>query len=520
MQQDEITKLIIYVEENTRAAQASGLEFVDTRHFLERLSSKQNHIVYGRRGAGKTTLVKSIQNSPRHLDIYINMEDFKDITFPNIVIHVLLELFQSLNDQINDAYPWYKFSNKSRSIKRRVREYCSSLLEYLYEPDTETQEISTRDSIQDGMSAGVSAKGVSGSVSTQSFTSREVKRTLPKNKLDFLRIELTNYKKLLNDISSLFSSKPIFLLLDDFYFVQKKIQPYLVDYFHRITKGTDLYLKLATIKYRTKLYRRTDDDITGIEVPHDISEIDMDYTLTNFEELQVFMRELLTKAISGSQASVKFDELFAGDGFSQLCLASGGVPRDFLSLFVSLNRTFLSNQPIGKMDVNDAAISNYSNKLSSMKRDSGSEDTILEYYLLRIKQIVYREKRTNVFLISKDELEKETQLKQAIRELIDLRFVYPVDENTSKAPSDGKRYEAYMLDICLYDNSRPRNFNQIEPGYRDAKSRMDELRASPVINLDLLNKTEIFTQTEIDLPSTKESQPIGNQGKLDLSFDD
>jgi hypothetical protein len=61
----------------------------------------------------------------------------------------------------------------------------------------------------------------------------------------------------------------------------------------------------------------------------------MDYTLDNFDELQNFMHQLLKNAVERSGAQLDVDDMFAGDGFAQLCLASGGVPRDFLSLFVT-----------------------------------------------------------------------------------------------------------------------------------------------------------------------------------------
>ena len=179
--------------------------------------------------------------------------------------------------------------------------------------------------------------------------------------------------------------------------------------------------------------------------------------------------------------------MFAGEAFSQLCLASGGVPRDFLSLWLRLAETKLaSNEKIGKIDVTDAAINNIGSKLDAIRRDSGSETEVLESYLYAIKQFVYSDKRTNTFLIAKDDLESYKQMKQAIRELVDMRLLHLIDSNTSCAPSDGRRYEAFIIDVGLYDNSRPRNFSQLEPGSTDDRSRRDKLRASPRIDVGSL----------------------------------
>lgn len=249
MDQKDITKLITYIEENLRSSFSSGLGFVDTRHFLQRLCSKQNHVIFGRRGAGKTSLVNATRNSMTHLDVYINLERYKDITFPNILIFVLHELFSSLREQISNNYPLYRFSFLSWKVRKRINTICKELEAYVYEPDREIQEVRITDSSSSGVNAQAGIKNLQSGAKTTSYSSKEIKKSLPKDKLDFLRIKLSIYIKLLSEVSSLFSNKPIFLVLDDLYFINKDIQPDLIDYFHRITKETALYLKIATIKY-------------------------------------------------------------------------------------------------------------------------------------------------------------------------------------------------------------------------------------------------------------------------------
>jgi hypothetical protein len=226
----------------------------------------------------------------------------------------------------------------------------------------------------------------------------------------------------------------------------------------------------------------------GVELGHDIHEIDIDYTLDNFQDLQTFMRQLLETSIRKTNTLIQIERLFSGDGFKQLCLASGGVPRDFLSLFVRLaNRIDLSEgRTIGKIQVTEEAIANIANKLDSLKLDTADEGNILDCYLNFIKAEVYQEKRTNTFLIAKHELELHPQARQAVRELVDLRLIHQIDKSTSSAPSNGQMYEAFILDIGLYDNAKPRNFNQIEPGETDLKSRKDQLRAAPKLSLSRL----------------------------------
>ena len=298
------------------------------------------------------------------------------------------------------------------------------------------------------------------------------------------------YKSYFEKASSFLKAAPIYLIMDDFYFISKAVQADFVDYFHRLTKDTDLFIKVATIKHRSKLYKQTPQSYIGTEIGADILDIDLDYTMDKFSTLKSFMHNLLEEAKSKSGANVEIDSIFMGDGFPQLCLASGGVPRDFLSLFVNLGNKFKSGelQAIGKIQVTDSAIENIGNKMGAFKTDSAEEREALETYLQKIRKYVYTEKRTNTFLVSKPELEAFPFERQAIRELVDLRLVHLLNSNTSCAPSDGKRYEAYMLDIGLYENSRPRNFNQIEPDDIDESARRDKLRSSPKVSLEKLKE--------------------------------
>jgi hypothetical protein len=485
----EISKLVTFIEENLRSSPTAGLRFVDTRQLRSRLILKQNHIVFGRRGAGKTSLIRSVSGTKVIFDLYLNLEDYKDITFPNILIHVLIELFSLLRLRIQSNVPLWWCRPSALKVRQEIRHLERILQQYVHEPDAETQDITTTEASRGEIKAALESKvGGAGGIARRE-RSQQVLRKLPKSKIEFLRLELTNYKDLIGRISTLFRHAPIFLLLDDFYFVQKSVQPELIDYLHRLTKGTDLFIKLATIKHRSKLYHRSNDQYVGVELGHDIFEIDLDYTLDQFDDLQTFMREILQKAIDQSKVNIQIEEMFAGDGFPQLCLASGGVPRDFLSLFVALaNGVVSSSTPIGKVQVSEAAIGTVNNKMESMKRDSGDEDAALDGCLKRIKRYVYDEKRTNAFLIAKDDLAADEQARQAVRELVDLRLIHLVDHNTSKAPSDGRRYEAYVIDISLYSSPRPRSFTQVEPGQRDEKARKDDLRASPVFALSKLKE--------------------------------
>jgi hypothetical protein len=507
---EEVRKLVAYIEENLRASSSAGLTFIDTRNLKGRLMARQNHVVFGRRGAGKSSLVESVCGPAVHVAVRINLEDYKDISFPNILLHVLRASCRELDTAVKARSKWTQFL-ASRRFRRDLRAREQELGKLLYEPDQEEQKVRTTD--EKGHTAGleVSSEQLKASLSGKRGVTKEVARTIPVDKLARLQIDIPSFKHLFCEASRLSGRAPLFLVLDDFYFVPKAVQPEFIDFFHRLTKDTPLFLKIATIKHRSRLFKTTEQSYIGAELGHDIYEIDMDYTLDKFSDLKEFMNELLRAAIRDSGARLEPDDLFTGEGLSQLCLASGGVPRDFLSLFVRLANSVVAGREnkIGKVEVNEESIANISSKLESLKVDSAGEREILESYLSVIRKSVYNEHRTNAFLVAKEELEQHPQERQAIRELVDLRLTHLIDSNTSSAPSDGRRYEAYILDVGLYENSRPRNFNQVEPGSQDSKSRKDQLRASPKLVLaELAERVREFGKGEL---ITSEARPISRR---------
>lgn len=483
MNKNSIEKLTTYIEENLRATVNSGMSFIDPNNFKSKLASKQNHVVFGRRGSGKSSLSSSLRKSDKHIFVYINLENFKDISFPNIILHVLKSSYLQIRKELKR--PFYKPSWSAYKSRNNLLKAIKKLEQELEKPDNQT--FKKRNKEAESIEIGAEGKGKYSSLNggAKSAKEQELETTFEKDKLETLKLSIDYHQEFFNEMSNSFDNKPIYLILDDMYFLNKGIQPYFIDYFHRLSKGTNLYIKVATIKHRSLLYQQVDHSYIGTEIGHDIHDLDLDYTLDKFEDLKNFMKQLLEHASTESKANLNIDDLFAGDSFSQLCLASGGVPRDFLSLFLKLSDQYLTrNQKINKVAVTDAAIASIGNKMVSINKDSENESDILEDYLNEIKQFVYTKHRTNSFLVAKQDLDKYKQIRQALRELVDMRLIHIIDSNTSCAPSDGRRYEAYIIDVGLYENSKPRNFTQIEPGAVDSKGRKDKIRASPKLNFE------------------------------------
>lgn len=481
---EEIKKVLNYIEENMRVTEQTSIEYLDSQGNIDRLSLKQNHIIFGRRGSGKSLLLKSLREQNKASCITVNLEDFKDISFPNSIIQVQKSIIKQLLPIIKNQNSFFSIAywKSSKPLIKKLNKQILNLNAQLKHPDEYDESIKQK---KGGKKYGKGKGKIDGSeFETGAETSEEIEtaKEIKIDKLSSLKNGLSDIKELLTEVSKSIN-KDIFLILDDFYFIRKNEQPYFLDFFHRLSKNAPLYLKVATIKHRTRLYIQ-DESYIGIELPHDAQSINLDYSFEDFNALVVFMKELLLHINKKVGVSIKYDELITDNAFRFLCLASGGVPRDFFSLLVSLGPMLGKDKSITKPNVIEKAIENISNKMEAFRTDAAEEGIILEDYLKFIQNRIINEKRWNAFLVSNIDVQEHLHINQAIKELADLRFLHLVNPNISSANSDGTRYSAYLIDIGLFPNANPRNFQQVEPGQKDARSREDKIRSSPKLNLD------------------------------------
>jgi hypothetical protein len=147
-------------------------------------------------------------------------------------------------------------------------------------------------------------------------------------------------------------------------------------------------------------------------------------------------------------------------GVERLVLASGGVARDFLTIFrkaidVAREREQSQKSDVGKIgaeDVNVAAGEHEPSKRDELKRDTIGERAQLEHALGQIQNVCVQRK-VNCFLVERDQ---DTPGMRLLSELVDLRFVHLVASRITVRHRPGKLYSAYMLDISQYTGERKR----------------------------------------------------------------
>ena len=95
--------------------------YIDPANVVGDVCAKQNHAIFARRGCGKTLLLhhstKSLAGTKTR-SVYLNCEDFKRHSFPNVLIEILDALFRELERHLTG---WFGNGRKSRNLVKQIR---------------------------------------------------------------------------------------------------------------------------------------------------------------------------------------------------------------------------------------------------------------------------------------------------------------------------------------------------------------------------------------------------------------
>ncbi len=510
----EIEILSTIIEEAIRSTEAGIKRFVEpAKGTLNRAKSKQHQIVFGRRGSGKSSLLRKAVTDlkkDRRPIAYIDLETYKGHSFPDVLISVLIESLTKFEIVLNELALsddkklsfvemicqkiFRNKQNRSGMDKKKAKEISVSLdgqIKKLKELLHSADEVETEKTVkldkekfkENELKAGTAHEGLTlegkSAGSEKETASEEVKEAFHRKKFDFLLRNIKEYQSLFHQISEL-SSGDSYIFLDDLYHIRRNDQANVIDYFHRIAKGNNLWLKIGTIRHRSQWYIHSDPPL-GVKIGDDADEIDLDLTLESYSQTKQFLVKILNGFLIES-GKISIDQILSGGAVDRLVLASGGVARDFLGVFrksIDVARERGKNhrgEKIGAEDVNVAVGKYESTKKEEFKRDTLEDQVKLESEWQQIRNFCINQAKANLFLLDIDE---KTENIKHIHELVDLRLIHKVKSRVTVSACPGKIYEAYMLDVSQYTGARKiRGFKMIEFWLQ---SSIEELRRKSMI---------------------------------------
>lgn len=354
----------------------------------EQIVSQSNHIVYGRRGAGKSSLLAYLMHNLRQSDspyAWVDIQTYSGRDDISTVSEVLIDIIIQLQ-----KYP---------ASQSNLSSFISNLDSILDKDETESIEY--------------------------------LDRLLPRIRRTF------------GEIASTYGS--VFIFLDDLHVISEKLQPILLDKLYSICRGNRIFLKISGIEQFVKL--RDASSRQGLEAPGDIQVVRLDYNLTMPDKSKRHIEEILNS--HAKYCGLPSIGYICGSGvIDRLVWVSAGVPRDALYLFSqAISESSVRDQKrVSVTSVNAASSEMTDEKLRDIKLDASGKYDEVNQLLEAIKKFCVVEQRKNVFLV---EIQTENPVFQNIEELIALRLLHILHAGITPS-AVGRRFMALMLDYGFY----------------------------------------------------------------------
>lgn len=465
----EVTEFQVLLEEVTRAKPGSaGSRFVEPdAETFDRLKSRFHHALFGRRGTGKSSLLRKMEASVRDsgsLVAWTDQETFSALSYPDVLVATLAEVFLQFANQIREtASPsqrrWFKRPEMSQaeSTAQLLDDAVVQLIDLKNSPSESKIEWTASYASTSSISrekAGELALPVKGAkVGARRSSSRadsrsqgaNIAKTYTASKTEHLERAVTTYRDLMRPVAGV---KPdAFVVLDDFYRLPEFVQPDIAGYFHRVVKDTSVWLKFGSIPFWTRLYRGGSPAV-GLQVPHDLRELSLDRGLPDFNNSKRFLEQIL-KSLA-DEKGVVLESLFSEGALDRLVLAAGGVPRDYIglasdSVSVAKNRGVSDKAGTHRViaeDVNEAAGRTVTAKYADLDEDAGDKSDELRELIIKITTHC---RKTGCAWFLADTLNQT--LVRKLGRLQNMRFVHLIDSNESLPDQQSSRYLVYILDV-------------------------------------------------------------------------
>ncbi len=448
---------LIAAHARTSEAQPSLAYVRESVQAISTVTSLRHHLIFGRRGAGKTTLMLEARRLAAKKD--------------NVCLWINIQTYR--RESADRTFAW---------IGQRL---CERILAK-YQGKLAVPEIV--------VSAAKLAEDLESFTSSLPSSSENAEHFIPRLHAVIRRfIDGTGV--------------PLFLFLDDFHYLSRNDQPKILDMLHAIVRDANAWLKVAGIRHLSRWFNVQPP--VGLQIGHDADQIDLDVTLENPSNAKIFLEKILER-YAAHVGIPALSGIFSPLALDRLVLASGGVPRDYLVLSASAigeARSRGGSRLVGVQDVNKAAGQAARAKIEELEDDAASDTNVtsaLNTGLQALREFCIEQKNCTYFRVDFGDKEALPMQYGIIQDLMDLRLTHLVERSLSDEHEAGRRSEVYMLDLSQYSGQRLKRKLKVldfssgnlvlkETGTTKAvragatsKQRLGILRRGPLLDLHLI----------------------------------
>ncbi len=407
VQDERATELINLIRARSRVSDVQpSLSYIPNAEFnLSAAAATRHQLIFGRRGAGKSSLLVEVRRSLRAdqtLTCWLNIQTYRNESANRVFIYVIDELLSQM---------------VAHSQQLPSGSIVSSIVASLYE---QSRRLLAQKNIED----------------------REAEIMIPEMQRAIRRyIEVSGLR--------------FYIFLDDFYYLRRSDQPRVLDMLHGCVRDCDAWLKIASIRHLTRWFQSNPP--LGLETIHDAEHLNLDITLQNPRRAKEFLESILTQYVQRVGVSA-LNRLFHGKALDRLVLASGAVPRDYLLLAGSAI-TKAQGRPnaklVGVQDVNQAAGDAAQVKLQELEEDMASNidsaSRTLEAFG-RVRDFCLNRENHTYFLVGYSEKESSPECYNVLTDLLDVRIIHLLDAGVSDPHAGVEPW--FCLEPSLYPDRR------------------------------------------------------------------
>lgn len=447
--------------------------FVDVG-ILPQIENRNNQIIYGRRGTGKTHVLRVLSaklQSVRAIVVYIDarmLGSTSQFSDPSIAIPTrCAALFRDFLAEIHDTLLDYIVALPSDKAEGALEE-LNNLGKAVTEPYTtvtlEQAESRRREVAKDKSGFGASIKTGTPIDSTLSVTSQEEQslETETSNRFAARSEDKIIFPAITSRLKSVLGlcGADLFILVDEWSSLPTDVQPFLAEFFKRsFLPLSQVTVKIASLEHRSTFRMDGPHGLVGFELGADISagiDIDDYYVFDrNPEGITEAFGDMLVRHIRNELpegyleqnlgirsaqelASKLFTERVV---FQELVRASEGVARDLINIS---STTFFSAHRKTREKIERGAVLEGARQWFEQDKE-GNLDESLRRVLRRITDEVIGKRRARSFL-----LPRELGDHPVVQRLFDLRVLHLVQRGYADKDKPGVRYNIYSLDYGTY----------------------------------------------------------------------
>lgn len=445
--------------------------FVAVGPLMDLLESRNNQIIYGRRGTGKTHALRyfqSVKNASGDLAIYIDAQNigsngsiYADTTLPTseratrLLIDVCSTIHHELLEVFTDPTKGWDLSKATPVLDGFVSGFTETRVVGTVEKEI-AEKYTTGSSSDLGLDFTASASpSATFTVKDTRTNEAETAHRSKESGQEETWIDFSYFSKCLRALADFVSPRRLWILIDEWTTIPVEIQPHLADLLRRAMFSIpNVTVKIAAIEHRSNFKTdRPHGGYVGFELGADINAaINLDdYLVIDNDETRAkgFFRNFIMNHAQSVAAEIDVDigpskdiinRAFTQENvFTEFVRATEGVPRDAMHI-LALAAQKANSVQISMPIVRAAASSFFVTEKYSAIQTNVENRLLLDW----IRDEVIGGRRTRAFLLP---VGKEDVI---VDRLFDRRALHILNRNRSAAHRPGERFVVYKLDYGLY----------------------------------------------------------------------